>query len=1469
MTEITGLKKRVTYFRISPGPTMRLPLLSLVLSLLVTAWFTYGAHSDVQRSKQFRFEKLVAELKQSIDQRLMVYAEILRGAQGLFAASNSVERDEWAQYLNVLGLNQRYPGLAEVGFVSRVPERELQAFEKAARNPDRSGVSPDFTVRPKGNRAEYFPIKYVEPFTANKILLGFDIASEPTRRAAAERARDAGSPIISGGINLVQDPQRARAFLMFYPIYRKDAPHSNVMERRAALEGWAYVAIKANDLMETLIQDGQPEVDFEIFDQPVISRDHLLYDSDTVLHAIDSDYKPTLKATALLNVFGRSWIIYCTTRPQFDAINRNRQPVVVLIIGAMMSVLIFGIVWSLTTTQARALASADEMTRAFRESEERTRAVMDHVSNGIITYDQKGTVETANKSAEHIFGWPAHEIVGKKVSSLLVGFSAQPAKGTPSEYYGNRADGSAFVADVTVSQMRHDHRNTFIAIVRDITQRKHAEDLLRESEERNRTLLASLPQRVFFKDKQSVFVSANEAFARDLGKKPEEVIGKTDFDLFRTDVAERYRSDDLRIMSTRRPETIEESSVFQGQSRYLEIVKAPVISDDGEVLGVLGLYTDITERKGQEAELAEQRYLMDTLMENAPDKIYFKDSESRFLRVSKALANAFGLKHPSEALGKTDYDFFAVEYAHAVFRNEQEIIKTGRPMIGVTEREIWANGQVTWAMTTRMAMRDQDGRIIGTFGLSRDITASKRAEGALRESEERNRTLLASLPQRIFFKDRNSRFVSVNDAFARDLGMSPADIIGKTDYDFAPRELADKYRADDMRVMNTRRSETIEEKNVSQGTERFVEVIKAPVVRDNSEVMGVLGLFSDITQRKSAEEALKSSEARTRSIIENMLESLITVNESGIIESVNPASEQMFGYRQQELVGQQLSRLIVLPPGVESQEFIKNVMQKALGRISEWEARRKNQQTFPIELVLSEFHIREGRRFVANIRDVSERREVDRLKREFVSTVSHELRTPLTSIRGSLSLLAGGALGQLPDEANEVVALAERNTIRLITLINDILDLERLESGKLEMHFETLAIESILKRSVEAVHAFGGQEGITIQTKAAATKVFADGDRLVQVLVNLLSNAVKFSPRGSVVDITAQETSGWVEVSVIDHGRGIPATHRRVIFERFRQVEAGDSRQKGGTGLGLAICKAIIEQHGGTIGVESEEGKGSRFWFRIPSIVKRKEIAPKTGSDGHDKLPILIGDSDPEMRRYLEQIVRREGLGVVVGSSASETWSILKQNVISMAILDTVLLNHSESELVEKLQNDPKLKRIPIIVVGENVLLSPERFSDNLAVFLPKPLNEAELLAAIRETLKKAGRSDVLLVEDDENLLEIMVRQLGRDGISVRTAVTGKEAIRLAQEKFPGLMVLDVGLPEGDGFDVVDALRHDSHLKKIPLLVYTGRDLTAEQRGQLTLGATRFLTKSEATDQEFQDLVFKLLHRSIESGSQV
>lgn len=244
--------------------------------------------------------------------------------------------------------------------------------------------------------------------------------------------------------------------------------------------------------------------------------------------------------------------------------------------------------------------------------------------------------------------------------------------------------------------------------------------------------------------------------------------------------------------------------------------------------------------------------------------------------------------------------------------------------------------------------------------------------------------------------------------------------------------------------------------------------------------------------------------------------------------------------------------------------------------------------------------------------DVTERKELERIKQEFLAMVSHDLRTPLTAISGTLSLFTDGVFGQLPPQAVKSAETASNSVSRLIRLINDLLDVEKLEAGKLEIATETVAVDMLIERSLDAIEQFAARHNVTVDVEASGLTVLADPDRIIQVLVNLLSNAVKYSAKGGQVEVTANTSDDQVRIAVCDHGRGIPEQFRRTIFERFTQVEIADAKVRGGTGLGLPICRALIELHEGRIGVESEEGKGSTFWFTLPAAPDKASGATKS-----------------------------------------------------------------------------------------------------------------------------------------------------------------------------------------------------------------------------------------------------------------
>ena len=391
--------------------------------------------------------------------------------------------------------------------------------------------------------------------------------------------------------------------------------------------------------------------------------------------------------------------------------------------------------------------------------------------------------------------------------------------------------------------------------------------------------------------------------------------------------------------------------------------------------------------------------------------------------------------------------------------------------------------------------------------------------------------------------------------------------------------------------------------NRANGYDQALVQFLGPIIATCTQLMEALKADR---QRERTEEQLRERETRMRTIFENVVDGIITTNEKGVIESFNRAAENMFGYSADEILGRNVSILTPTNHQHRHDRYIKDYLNgresKIMGTGREVEGVRKDGSIFPVDIAVTEMRLGEDRHFCSIMRDITGRKEVERMKNEFISVVSHELRTPLTSIRGALGLVASGTVGDLPDQAQPFVDIAARNCDRLVRLINDILDIEKIEANKMDFTLQPFELMHLVSQAVESIRIYAGQNGanIVVSDGMPGAVVLVDEDRFTQVLTNLLSNAAKFSPQNGTIRVSTQASNDGVRLSVSDEGPGIPEAFSKQIFEKFSQADASDSRQKAGTGLGLSITKAIVNKLGGEITFETQQGKGATFYVDLP-----------------------------------------------------------------------------------------------------------------------------------------------------------------------------------------------------------------------------------------------------------------------------
>jgi len=509
---------------------------------------------------------------------------------------------------------------------------------------------------------------------------------------------------------------------------------------------------------------------------------------------------------------------------------------------------------------------------------------------------------------------------------------------------------------------------------------------------------------------------------------------------------------------------------------------------------------------------------------------------------------------------------------------------------------------------------------------------------------------------------------------------------------------------------------------------------------------------------------------------------------------------------------------------------------------------------------------------------LQQRKHLDTLKDEFISTVSHELRTPLTSIRGALGLLSAGVLGKVDDKALNLLRIASTNTDRLVRLINDILDLERMDSGRAPLHLRRCDLNEIVHQAADTMRSMAESNEVTFNLvrapNAEAISFDGDPDRMQQVLVNLLSNAIKFSPRGSTIRVAGGYDGDNLLLRIEDTGRGVPADKLETIFDRFQQVEDADARQKGGTGLGLAICRSILAQHGGAIWAERNDangigGAGTTFILRIPRLLAASEVTP---------LPldpqgaILVVDDDAGVRQIVAEQLRRHGYTVLETDRGEHAVHIAERQKVEAILLDLYMPGLTGWQTIERLKQNPATANVPVVVLS---VLSPAahatdtpRLLSNAQGWVQKPFNESLLLAELGRVLHSGnGPGRILLVEDDEDLAKVVLssfeiekhRGKPNTGIGIHHVSSAADARLSCETEPPDILILDLTLPDGSGFALVDWLRQQPKLRTLPLVVYSGREVTASEMEQLRLGPTQFLTKARVQPQDVEELVLAMM----------
>jgi PAS domain S-box-containing protein len=680
------------------------------------------------------------------------------------------------------------------------------------------------------------------------------------------------------------------------------------------------------------------------------------------------------------------------------------------------------------------------------------------------------------------------------------------------------------------------------------------------------------------------------------------------------------------------------------------------------------------------------------------------------------------------------------------------------------------------------------------------------ALAAQRASSAQVRAVMDYVPEGIITFGEDGVIRTANPAAERAFAM-PGSLPGRTIEDILVDRPWDEVRSALPDLLGKRGLVTARR---GDGSEFPLELVVS-ATRVHGERL-LIGIGQDVTERLRAQAALRESEQRFRAVFDHAPIAMVVVDSDRdrTIVDANTAMGELLGMPARELAGQPSTDLI--DPGADVSDITELMAGRRDGYRRERKLRRRDGTSVWVAAAVSLMRDADGNPFhaVGMLEDITERREVERIKDEFVSVVGHELRTPLTSIRGSLGLLDGGLAGDLDEDAREMVKMALDNTNRLVRLVEDTLDFERLTAGAEELSARPVPARELVDAAARVVERLCEDGDLHLRTEVEDLEVLADPDRIVQALTNLLGNAVKFSPREGTITVAVRRRGRDAIFSVRDEGRGIPPDKLDAIFERFRQVDSSDRREKGGTGLGLAITREIVQRSRGRIWAESEAGQGSTFVFTLPLAEAAVTVA--------------VVERREEDRAALVSRMRALGVSVVAVATPEE-------------------LTGTEPLAAVVFAPGPTAAPIAAAIEGD----------------LPKLPADDGLEAALEASIPALRADRLLVVEDEPDLARLLASSLEHRGFHVELARTGREARDAIDRAEPRLVVLDVALPGEDGYAVVDWLRRTGRADRVPVLVYTAVDLSPEDRERLQLGNTEFLMKASTPPQALERRVTELV----------
>ncbi|MFC5523266.1 PAS domain S-box protein [Polaromonas jejuensis] len=759
------------------------------------------------------------------------------------------------------------------------------------------------------------------------------------------------------------------------------------------------------------------------------------------------------------------------------------------------------------------------------------------------------------------------------------------------------------------------------------------------------------------------------------------------------------------------------------------------------------------------------------------------------------------------------------------------------------------------------------------FMLNHYEAKRRRAEAQLSDSVAMSRAVTEIMGEGVIITTADGLISNVNAAGLKLFGYELPELLGRPVTQLMPvrhRPAFEKY-------FNARLSQPEgfrESGRETRGLRKNGDEIALQLSFGNVTVDGkrlFTSIVHDITETKRISDALRASESRMRQVIDAVPALIAYVDAEQRIQFHNRAYEESLGLNYDQIHGKTLREVL----SSDCYEEVRDKVEEALAGYSvSYERSQMKPQGGLRDYDMKYFpRYGEGEQkdrvigFFALGNDITELKRIGRMKSEFVSTVSHELRTPLTSIRGSLGLIAGGVAGVLPDKAKSLVGIAKDNCERLIRLINDILDSEKIESGKMRFELQVTELKPLLEQALAANEGFAAQHKVALELDAPddTLRATVDSDRFMQVVTNLLSNAVKFSPPQTAIQVRLLRADGRVRVEVRDHGSGIPQEFRPRIFQKFSQADSSDTRQKGGPGLGLNISRVIVERMSGRMDFSSEVGAGTTFFFELPEWPTIKSIVASTGpvtaGQPAPRPRILVCADDPDVAQLIGMMLDKGGFDADMVHSAAQALELLTIQAYAAMTVDLRLPDRDGVSLIRALRDEKHTRHLPVVVVSAMAEEGRLQFNNQplmVSGWLEKPIDENRLILGLRRAIAgiTGDKPRILHVEDDQDIQRITAA-ISQDLATFVFAATLEEArTHLRTHVVDAVLLdLDLGPEEASGSSLFGDI---AQLEPAPpVVIFSASDVSDADRGH----ATAILLKAKTSDDELRATLMRTLTR--------